>query len=399
MYNFENIMCNKFEEIKKTECRVKKTRDLLYSVLKSQTQNTKQIFFDFSQCFTIIEQEINKMYNINGKLEFKHKEILLDDKHVTSLLYSNKFYYFCEYSLNSSQFKELYINKKNDYDLYTLGDINRELDSLTHILTQSNLQMDKLRSYSFVFVENVQTYFQRNKTKIKDMVQTTCQSQIDNTIRRLMFFSDTRVIMKQLYKFRIMINSLHESIIKNSFCVKYEHEVVGPTHYIQMLRSDNLQYHITIYENYLHFVKQVYSILDYLNKPTGEIILVPHDVSSGVDSELLLDSVVFDIDKSYNKEEVLKILKDSDFEKMGLYKQMKHYSNKQCLLRLKMIISEAVCEYEEKFTLQDLTKEEIINFFPNLSKKVEKMFQEFKQPIYHDLLKEEVLMKTKEYYI
>ncbi|AOP70578.1 hypothetical protein AB837_00506 [bacterium AB1] len=380
-------MCKK-EEIKKIESKIQKIKTLLPSVIDNlkttevAVKDADQMLKELNKSFTNISAKLTKMCNTNCQLLVTENEILLDGVCISSLLSDSSVYSFCEYALNSDEFKLDYIRDKDYYDLCTLHNVNCELDFLVKTLEKKDIK--NLIFYYPMFILDIQVHFSTNKKRTKNMIEDICLLQIRDKIKSLEFYQHTNLIMTQLGKFRKIINSLHKSIIENSNCVKFEYGVIEPVDYIQISKDSNLQHHIAIYRKYLYFVKQVYSVLDYLNKPVGELVLCCDC--------LFLDSAFLKVDPLFNKKEILKILNGVDCVEMEVYKQKKYECNQQYLLSLTELMSESLIEYE-KYTC-DSTQIESVDFFPNLSKKIEKMLQDCKTTIHYNELKKATLLKV-----
>ncbi|AOP70573.1 hypothetical protein AB837_00501 [bacterium AB1] len=394
-------MCQKFEYIKKIQDRVTNRSTLLTSmrsIIKSSCQNRdtrNQLIYNFGQSFDMISKELEKMSH--GTLLVENDVLLLDDTCLVSYLDKSNYNKFCyEYVLSASEIQEYYMSKKQQNDLDLLSQIDLQLDSLAHMLEQKNCDINTVTSYYPVFCKNIEDCFEKYKKIANEIVLIDLHEKINQTLKNLIFQFETKSICHILHLFRNSINSSYKLKIKeHSELVLAAHEIMSPTHYSSISEDSDLQYSLTMYENYLQLVKHVYSILDYLNKPVGELVLVPGD-SSNVDDVLLLDSAILNVDKLYDKKEILKILSANDFEAMKIYKQKKQDYNKKSIKSLCRDLNNVLDKYISQDKWIHYT-EEGKECLIDLVKKMEETLKLCKEPIYHEELIEETLYQIQEY--
>ncbi|AOP70580.1 hypothetical protein AB837_00508 [bacterium AB1] len=382
-------MGEKHKEIKKVLEKIFSEQGLKQSVqdvlnktpTNYENQNVKNnTIFVFDELFNMMFKELKEMDGPDGALTVTSEEVLLDEVCLVSYKLNSDLYYFCEYG--SYNLKEFYLKAREDNILSTLYDINSQLDFLSNLLQQPNCNIDVLACYYPVFHENINSCFRKQKQTSSDIVTVDCYQKINEELQNLPFKSHILSIMKKIHDFRTIVNSCHLPKIKAHKDVSILCETMGFTHY--MSSDDEILDSILIHESYVCFVKKVYDFLSDLNKPTGEVHYCGNI--------LLLDSVIFDVPTDCQKQ-AAEILKLGNFKEMEIYKKVKKEYYEICVYEFLGCLSYYLFKHNKDCLTNKNDIKTNIDFFNNLLEKMQKIFQMYEQPIYHDELQSAIFSK------
>ncbi|AOP70576.1 hypothetical protein AB837_00504 [bacterium AB1] len=389
------------EEIKKIKDRIFLPSGLKTSVKSFINSNKtekediiKKLIKDFNASFDMIVRELKDMH-IYGQLEVTPTEVLLDGICLTSVRSNSDLYYSADYILQDPRIYQYYIGEKEYNDRLLFKQIDNQLNILADILKDPNYNLDTLSSYQLSFHKEMLDCFYQQKEISTQIVKLDIYRRTNEMLKDFKLKSETIPILEKLNLFHRNIDCLHKPVINkyNDYLITTCKTMSKEESYtIRRKCNKELEYIIRVHNQYLELTKQIYMILSYLNKSTGQIFYM-EDAKSGYC--IFLDLARFDIEQHY-AQKTLSILQSSKFKEMKVYKEKKQEHNTHCMLKLYNLVQQMELHSRTEYRCKFVSKEKDADFFTRFITKVKNISDECQIPIYHQELKDKILSEFKD---